>query len=647
VAYRDTVTPFLEAHCYACHGHGGEDGGVALDTVGGATGEKPAPLDAVIAERKTWIAVWKNLRAHTMPPASEERPDANEQRVVSDWIERAVLRLDAQRPDPGRPVLRRLNRDEYRYTVFDLLGIEYDTHEEFPPDDTGYGFDTVGEALATSPLLVEKTQESAEHIAHRAVSAEMASGKPGPLLLDGPLPDDPAERRAAVEQSLRRFASRAFRRPVDDETLAAIVELAALADASTAEEATRALERGVAAVLASPRFLFRFEQAPEAPIDNEFSAPVDPYALATRLSYFLWSSLPDQRLLDLAASGELPAKLDEEVDRMLGDWRSHRFVESFVGQWLAVRDVQTIHIEPWAILGNKDGDPHDRFSWEVRDGMKRETESLFRHVLAEDLPPIELLTARYTFVTPKLAKFYGLEVEFPEGTKDWDVVRVDLPPESHRRGVLTHGSLLVVTSNPTRTSPVKRGLFVLDNLLGTPPPPAPPNVPQLEAAKQSLGEGATARQLMEAHRADPLCASCHQRMDPIGLTLENFNAVGLYRDAEGGKPIDSAGRLVTGEEFSSADRLAEVLATARREDFLRCLTEKLMTYAVGRGVEYYDAPAIDSIVAGLGDSGGLRRLVCAVVASAPFQRVRLPQPDATSSEPLSAVDTSVNQTEGS
>ncbi|MGL4514628.1 MAG: DUF1592 domain-containing protein [Lacipirellulaceae bacterium] len=623
-AFREAVTPFLEANCYGCHGYGGADGGVSLDTLGGATDEKPAPIDAILAERTTWVAVWRNLRGHTMPPASEVRPEAAEQQRVQDWIARAVFRLDPANPDPGKPVLRRLNRHEYRQTVNDLLGIDYDTHEAFPPDDTGYGFDTVGEALAVSPLLVEKTHEAADEIASQVVARELGGGEPRRFVLAGALPDRPAERREAIAAALGKFAARAFRRPVEEETLAALVEIAT-GDGLEAPPGP-GLERALAAILSSPRFLFRDEgpAAEATSVAGATSAPLESFALASRLSYFLWSTFPDERLTQLAASGELAAQFDTEVDRMVADGRSVRFVESFVGQWLATREVPAMNIDAYAVLGEAHGDPYERFNGEVRDGMKRETEALFAHVLAEDLAPTELLTARYTFLTPALAEFYGVGHRIPEGTGQWDVVRVELPPESHRRGVLTHGSFLVATSNPTRTSPVKRGLFVLDNVLGVPPPPPPPDVPDLESAKSATGDGATARQLMEAHRADPLCASCHARMDPIGLALEGYNAVGLFRADEGGKPIDTSGRLVTGEEFHSADELAEVLATSRRSDFLRCLTEKLLVYAVGRGVEYYDAPTVDAIVASMErDGGGLRRLLREVVASPAFQRVRL------------------------
>jgi hypothetical protein len=229
-----------------------------------------------------------------------------------------------------------------------------------------------------------------------------------------------------------------------------------------------------------------------------------------------------------------------------------------------------------------------------------------------------LISSDYTFLNQRLADFYGVE-----GVKGQDMRKVSLNKDSHRGGLLSQGSFLLVTSNPTRTSPVKRGLFVLDNLLGTPAPPAPPNVPPLEKTRQNADRFLTMRESMEIHREKPLCASCHARMDPIGLALENFNAIGKYRDMDNGRPIDTAGQLITGEKFTNTVGLARILITSRKKDFYRCATEKLLTYATGRGVEYYDAPTIEKIVDQLERDGGkARTLVYGVIESAPFQMRR-------------------------
>jgi hypothetical protein len=250
--------------------------------------------------------------------------------------------------------------------------------------------------------------------------------------------------------------------------------------------------------------------------------------------------------------------------------------------------------------------------------MSKETELLFDFILRNDRPVEEMISARYSFLNKRLAELYGVD-----GVEGEDFVPVDLTEHPERGGVLTQGSYLIVSSNPTRTSPVKRGLFVLDNLLGTPAPPAPPNVPELEEVAEGAGEQLTMREMMKVHRDNPDCRGCHARMDPIGLGLENFDALGRFRKEEHGKPIDAGGVLLTGEKFTNVAELKEILATSRRDDFYRCLSEKLLTYAIGRGVEYYDATTIDSLVERLkSHDGQLDELIMGIIESAPFQKRR-------------------------
>ncbi|MDX1967814.1 MAG: DUF1592 domain-containing protein, partial [Planctomycetaceae bacterium] len=376
-------------------------------------------------------------------------------------------------------------------------------------------------------------------------------------------------------------------------------------------------EKGVAealtAVLASPRFLFRAEAQPE-PDNHTRVAPIDEFALASRLSYFLWSSLPDEELFELARSGKLREQLRPQIDRLLADEKAQRFVRNFVGQWLRSRDVETINVDARRILKVSVEESFAIFNGNLRRAMHEETDRMFAHIVAENRSVLDLLTADYAFLNETLALWYGIE-----GVKGNDMRKVSLPPDSPRGGILSQASFLIVTSNPARTSPVKRGLFILDNLLGTPAPAPPPNVPPLEAVKQGA-EKLSMRELMVQHRADPLCASCHARMDPLGLALEEFDALGRWRKDDAGQPIDTAGKLITGESFANVRELSRVIATARRNDFYTCLTEKMLTYALGRGVEYYDAPAIDKLVQLLqSDEGRIRSLIYGIVESAPFQ----------------------------
>jgi mono/diheme cytochrome c family protein len=749
--FKKSFEPLLSQYCYDCHADGVDKGDFTLDDY--------SNLDEHLANRELWLRVWDNLRSHLMPPADKDQPNDEERVQLASWIEKNVFKLDPANPDPGRVTIRRMNRQEYRYTILDLLGIDFNVKDALPPDDTGYGFDTIGDVLSISPMLMEKyldaaskivastvrpqesklpvvnlsaenfkaapplkktaqwlpfdqpvevkrkqvfehageyqltveykTQGSAEATSHAATlalrvndvevatetlgwdnrssikfsaKAKLVEGdnvfslvttetekplegeKPLNLVVasvavTGPLdgrvkvypkeyyrvfhkggpPKEAAEREAYARDILRRFADRAFRRPVDEPTLDRLVKLYGIAAKEPNAAFENAVGYAVTAILASPRFLFRAETQPE-PDNPGKVVPIDEFALASRLSYFLWSSLPDAELFELAQKGQLRANLNDQIDRMLEDSKSQRFIENFVGQWLMTRDVEGINIDPRRILGFKNQEDGFRvFGRQQREAMKKETEMLVAHLVKENRSALELFTADYSFLNEPLAKFYGIE-----DVKGNQMRKVSLPKESKRGGILTHGSLLVVTSNPTRTSPVKRGLFVLENLLDTPAPPAPPDVPTLEEVKKEAGKKKmTMRETMVIHREKALCASCHARMDDLGLALENFNAIGMYRAEEEGQPIDTAGQLITGETFSTVAELNQILATSRRADFYRCITSKLLTFALGRGMEYYDSPSIDQITANLEKSGGkMRTLIYGVVNSTPFQKRR-------------------------
>ncbi len=800
--YQKDILPILENHCYDCHGDGENKGKVSFDTF--------ATPEALMGQTDLWVHVLKNVRSDMMPPAKKKRLTGEELATLQEWIKWSALKLDPAHPDPGRVTLRRLNRVEYQNTIRDLMGIEFRTAEEFPADDTGYGFDTIGDVLTTSPLLLEKYMQAAETIVAKAVplrnritperrisagafsankqdndirlslydpadlSAEVTVTRPGtyrilldatvrgsfaydpgraeatwfvdggqvlqeelkwqdslkldssaevkweagkhplrlvlkPLVgkdkipeekpgdgppsvvlsfqgatLQGPLepeysahppnyerfftrdnvPPDQDGRKIYAGEILRRFTSRAFRRPADDATverLTALAEQSELAPGGTFESG---IARAMTAVLASPRFLFRMEDTlPEA--DPLAHPLIDEYALATRLSYFLWSTMPDDELYQLAARGALREHLSAQVKRLLEDDRSGEFVKNFAGQWLQTRDVESVSIDARIVQARDSGQEkemqerfasfqrlnreidaavkeHDsakeatlrgemaalraqfkgkkrvEFSAQLRTAMRRETEMLFRHLLREDKSILELIDTDETFLNEDLAEHYGI----PNVRGD-QMRLVKLPPDSPRGGVITMGTLLAVTSNPTRTSPVKRGLFILDNILGTPPPPPPANVPSLEASEKNHdGNDRTLREALALHREQPLCSSCHNRMDPLGLALENFNAMGSWRDKERGLPLEpAAGQLITGEKFADVKELKHLLATTRHRDFYYCLTAKLMTYALGRGPEPCDIPTVDEIVDRLEQTNGkFSSLISGIIDSPAFQK---------------------------
>jgi hypothetical protein len=751
VTFEKEIKPILEDYCFDCHGDGASKGDFSMDEYDDLSGH----LDDV----DHWLAVWRNVRSQIMPPPKKDQPDLAEKQQLMRWIEKRVFKLDPNHPDPGRVTIRRLNRVEYYYSIKDLLGVEYATWENFPADDTGYGFDTIGDVLSISPLHMEKYLEAASTVAEKALpkgtvmqtpvrffegsrfredgddshqadwlefkeerkvflkgdapaegvyqvtldyairgsiaatdqsarlelwmngkkiaertvgwdqrdtikiggQADLMKGsntievrlRPknppgagqggqsavlkqvsirGPLngsykeypkgysmiMVDGPAPEEIRERELYARKIMRSFVSRAFRRPLDRGTVARLVKMAMEVDQSPGRSFEDGIKHAMTAVLASPRFLFRAEIQPE-PNNSGKTVMLDEYALAARLSFFLWSSVPDDELLSLAFKNQLRKNLGAQIDRMIASSKSRRFVNNFVGQWLQARDVENIAIDAKRVIGTKDQREADRiFNGRLRSDMREESELFFEFILKKNRPLKELISARYSFLNERLAGFYGIP-----GVLGSEHRLVDLHEHPQRGGILGQGTFLLVTSNPTRTSPVKRGLFVLDNLLGTPAPPAPPDVPELEEVSEHNNKPLTMRQMMEVHRKKPLCASCHKRMDPIGLGLENFNAIGQFRSQESGQPIDSSGVLITGEKFSDIAALKSVLADERRDDFYRCLSEKILTYAIGRGPKYFDAVTIDALVRQLNEGDGtLKDLVITIIESVPFQKRR-------------------------
>lgn len=651
------IRPILEEYCFDCHADGVNKGNVAFDEF--------KSDQAATGDRALWAKAIKMLRAGLMPPAKKQaRPTQEQRQQVVNWIKYDVFGIDPRHPDPGRVTVRRLNRAEYRNTIRDLLGVEFDAAAVFPPDDTGYGFDNIGDVLTLPPMLLEKYVAAANQIVAKAVPIQKTDSNAAQYAryFPKPIPEDAAGRREYARDLLKDFASRAFRRPVDGKTLERLVNLTE----GIYGEGGKRFEAGVAdamvAALASPRFLFREEQIEPSNVKEPYPF-IDEYSLASRLSYFLWSSMPDAELMQLAGEGNLRKNLSTEVARMLKSPRSKAFVSNFAGQWLRARDVESIPIESRFVLAREDNSspetdrdrrrfrelrkkPEDKLTpeereeldklrdefrrnpqrraraeltGELRAAMRKETERVFSYVLHEDRSVLELLDSDYTFLNQPLAEYCGISNVIGR-----EMRLVKLPPDSPRGGVLTEGTVLVTTSNPTRTSPVKRGLFILDSILGTPVPPPPPNIPPLEDATKNMAHhAASLRETLAVHRASPLCSSCHDRMDPLGLAFENFNAMGMWREEEFNQPIDASGQLVTGEKYSNVKELKQILVKHHAGDFYRTLTEKLLIYALGRGLEDYDVETVDQIVERLEKAGGRpSALLTGIVESAPFQRTR-------------------------
>jgi mono/diheme cytochrome c family protein len=427
-----------------------------------------------------------------------------------------------------------------------------------------------------------------------------------------------------AKQIVSMLAHRAYRRPVTDQDLETL--LGFYQSGRNKGTFDDGVEMALRRILASPEFMFRFEREPAT------VKPGEPYRvgdveLASRLSFFLWSSIPDNELMKQASAGKLkdPAVLEREVRRMLADPRSEALVDNFAGQWLYLRNLQSI--SP-ALEEFPDFDDN------LRQAFRTETEMFFNSIVREDRNVLDLLTADYTFVNERLARHYGIPNIYGNRFR-----RVTLGADNPRRGLLGQGSILMATSLATRTSPVLRGKWILENILGVPPPEPPPNVPTLKENVKPTDrstetvQAPSVRQRMEEHRANPVCASCHKMMDPIGFSLENFDGVGQWRTQDGRAPVDASGQLVDGTKIDGPAQLRAALSVYS-EQFLRTVTEKILTYAIGRGVEYYDMPAVRAIVRDASkDNNRFSALILGVVKSQPFQmRVKKPgeaQPGAT------------------
>ncbi len=779
----------LDRYCVACHNERLNTGGLALDRL---------DLADVGAAPARWEAVVQKLRAGMMPPAGRPRPTPADAEGLRRWLEAALDRAAAGRPEPGRVPTHRLNRAEYANAVRDLLALEVDGGALLPADVAGHGFDNLAGTLTLSPALMERYLSAARRISRLAVgdpgigpgftsraytvpidmtqndrmSEDLpfgsragiavrhrfpldgdydirirlkrsvyeyivnleeahdlevrldgarvalytiggeAPGRPAPLTFSGtfmaaggagyptqdwddyytgadaglelrvpvqagtrlvgvafigksweeegvlqpplreygatvteltdtsPMPEGPGVESVSIDGPYHATGSgrtasreriftcrppagdaaaearcartifstltrRAYRRPVTADDVEPLLPFYEAAHAAAGFEA--GVRAGLERILIDPEFLFRIERDPEG------AAPGGSYRLAglelaSRLSFFLWSSIPDDELLALGSSGALhePGVLERQVRRMLADRRARALVDNFAGQWLAIRNVQGLVPDPNLFPG---------FDENLREAFRRETELFVESQLRADRSVVDLLTADYTFLNERLARHYGIP-----GVRGSRFRRVTLP-DARRGGLLGHGSILAVTSYGNRTSPVLRAKWVLENLLGTPPPPPPADVPGLPESGEH-GEPRTVRERLAQHRRNPVCASCHAPMDPLGFALENFDAVGEWRTHDAGLPVDASGVLADGTRFDGPAELRAVLA-ARREQFVETFTEKLLTYALGRGLEAYDRPVVRAIAReAAADDHRWSAIILGIARSTPFQMRR-------------------------
>ncbi len=624
--FADEVLPFVTDYCIDCHSGGDEaEGGVDLEAY--------TSLSSAERDRSRWAQIRGLIELGAMPPAEALLPELAERDSVVEAIESLLEKADCGVPaSPGRVTIRRLNAFEYDNTVEQLFGIRYRPSLEvgFPSDEVAAGFDNQGDALTLSPMLLEKYFDAAEKITAKVLTDQRENGSRARLLVE--TPESGLRARDAAHAVFERLVPLAFRRPAEPHEVQRLVDLAGrMHDGGASFD--DAVSAGVQAVLVSPHFLFRVEpEVVSSPVQEPKA--IGGYQLANRLSYFLWSSMPDRELLRAAGAGELSDEeaLQRQVQRMLEHKRNRSLVRSFVQQWLGVGQLYEteFNVRLYPTWGGR-----------LREAMVEETERFFAAAFAEDLTLEQVVSADFTFVNPRMAEHYGLQFEgqdpeemyyagggpereailrrqqrrenpYPDEGK-W--VRVELP--DNRRGLLTQATVLALTSNPTETSPVKRGKWVLEVLLGDPPPPAPPSVPGLEETAAGAHD-LPLREQLELHRSDPNCASCHQKMDPLGLAMQHYDPIGRRREQENGHPIDASG-VVDGTAIDGVDQLADYIQS-RREDVARNFVSRLLTFALGRGLEVQDQCAVESILDQTREDGfRLRSIVTALVLSDPFR----------------------------
>jgi len=596
-SFREDAEPFLGKYCTECHGVRRMKGGINF---------APALKDpGSMAFSRQWKQALASVKAHDMPPEDEdEQPTAEERQKFEAWL--GKLKYLSPK-DPGQFVIRRLTKVEYGNTLRDLFGVDPAVVESLPDEVVGEGY-----LNSLSPLQSEQFLGIANEVVSRILAADGAPMTEVRKRLFGEPPAPGEDLRAAAQSVARNLAREAYRRPASEaevDVLLAVFDLARDNDL----DHTAALGLMLKAVLVSPQFLF-ITPAAEAQAGQTI-VPLDDYQLASRLSYLLWATMPDPELAGLADRGQLrePAVLQAQVKRLLEDPRSRALFDGFGAHWLGLAKLEKQTF---------DAAKFPQMTREMRSAMYEEARLFFQSIVAENQSVVRLIDSDYTYLNDRLATLYGLETEVagPE------MRRVKLT-NANRGGILSMPGVLATTSFPNRTSPVNRGVWVLEQVLGEHVPSAPPNVPELEKQDQEQVANLTLRQRTELHRTDAACASCHKILDPIGFGLENFDAIGRWRDADdSGGLIDAAGELPGAERFASPKELKAIIA-GRQDELARNLTQRLLAYALCRPLEGYDEIVVDHLMQTIAADGyRIQTLISEIVTSYPFMHHRIQKP---------------------
>ncbi len=595
----------LEQGCADCHGGEDEDGGFSL--------AKVADESSLGRDHETWLRVRQRLADHSMPPSDAEPIEIGLRLRLLDWLRDAMRKsVLEQGESAGPPMFRRLAAHEYSNTIRDLLGIHFNAGSELPQDVAGgEGFNNAAETLTVSPIHAEKYVQAATEALDYALRDSR-----GREQLFPERPSDTLSEADAARGNLRKLANRAFRRPVSEESTAPYLKLYedARADGLGFDQAHVYAMRGI---LVSPRFLFLSEGAP---VELNVTEPLTDHELATRLSYFLWASMPDEELRAAADAGKLsdPEELKRQTVRLLTDKGTHLndSLVQFVGQWLGTAD--------WGRSKSPDPELHDWVQDHHTSAMRNQPVYMFESLLQKDESLLALIDSNWTFLNEELLRVYKIDRQELDVKKlAQHLVRVDLPEKyQFRGGLLGAGATMGVSAYPRRSSPVLRGAWVLDKFRGVELPPPPPDVPKLDES-ETAAAALTLRGRLEQHRADPTCATCHDRIDPIGFALENFDELGRWRDRDAGGEIDSIAILADGTKLEGLPGLKAYLMD-HKEQFARHLTEKMLGYALARGLRPQDACSVEKIVERLqANDYRAQELVLGIVASEPFRRKRI------------------------
>ncbi|QHT71686.1 DUF1592 domain-containing protein [Rhodocytophaga rosea] len=580
------IKPILEQHCFSCHHDTKRSAGISLKNIFMGINDTKALM---VHDGKVWMNVVKQIQSGEMPPRTEPRMTQQEQDTLVKTINE-ILYSSLSANNPGRVVMRRLSHSEYQYSIFNLVGVSYDAEAKFPSDGSGgAGFDNFASTLFLTPLKMERYYEAAEEIMDEVNAKPELWRKLVPQTYTESIWQrfvnwvsglftkiDPSE--GAIKQAAEvivPFASQAYRRFLTPEEKQKLLTLfrKVYEGSDPDDRYSIAIKETLKAVLVSPNFLYRYEEEQPVPVDHPY--PLSNFELASRLSYFLWSTLPDKELFEAAYRQDLhdPAVLNRQVRRMLQDPKARRFAESFSTQWFGISQLQE----------NNPVDPgrFPELTPSLRNAMYQEVVEYFYYVLTERGNFLDLIDSDYTFLNEELARHYGIE-----GVNGSQMRKVTMQ-NRNRGGILGMGSVLTSTSLPLRTSPVLRGKWVLEEILGTPAPPPPPDAGELPE-EASSDKNASIRDLLVLHRSKPACAGCHQKMDPIGFGLENFDPIGRWRSSYGDSPIVVTwDTLPSGEVFSNPAQLKKILVT-KEDEFARTLSEKMFVYAIGRNVGFTD-----------------------------------------------------------